>query len=143
MTVLCTGLAFLGLCVPLPGHSLKALAAAGWENAGGDNEWFSSRVLVSGTFRLSALVKGDEEVVVSVVLREGEKQDRANPKSHTNLALGAVCVSKNGQEVCSVGALTFVRVPCIGGWLLLKPNGNKAKARQYCDQIAPMFEELP
>lgn len=141
--MLCTGLAILGICIPLPGHSIQDVEADGWENSGGKSEWFSSRVFASGTYRLSALVKSNEVSVVSVVVREGNERDRNDQNSPLGRTLARMCSSRNGNEVCAVGNLRFTRMPCLGGWLLLRTTGDKARARAYCEQLAPLFNDIP
>ncbi len=70
---LCTGLAILGLCIPLPGSSRTAIEAAGWivlEEPASRGEWRSSRSFSADRYRLVVGLSGTQTKVRTVTLLE-------------------------------------------------------------------------
>jgi hypothetical protein len=129
MTALCSGLAILGLCLPLPSQPVDALVQAGWRNEGGIEEWFASRTFASGTFELTALVVAHAGVVLSVLIHEVTAVGADQSKTPLNLALLRACSLKGGKEQCLLEGKRFSRMQCAGGWLLFAKGADVSKAK--------------
>jgi hypothetical protein len=141
MTPLCAGLAVLGLCIPVPGHTLASVEAAGWMvNREDRPSWFASQTLASGTFRLAVLVSGTQELVTSVLLTELRPEDQANDESPLDLALKQACARERSTEICTIGGLQLRRHACASGWLLLPVGVDTEKSRAHCARWAPLFD---
>lgn len=141
MTSLCAGIAIFGLCLPVPGHTVGSVSDAGWVNQSEEKDtWMSARVFTSNTYRLGALVEGDQRSVTSVWLRESSASDREAPDSPLRRALARVCVGAKEGKPCRFHGYSFWRIECAGGWLLystsLSPN------RQKLDEDCKRFGKL-
>lgn len=119
MTSFCTGLAILGLCLPVPGHPVDGMEAAGWVNQSEEKAtWLSANIFASNSYRLEALVEGDLKRVKSVLLRESSSSDRESPESPLRRVLDQACGGAKEGKPCRLHEHSFWRVECAGGWLL-------------------------
>lgn len=144
MTPLCAGLAVLGLCIPLPGHTRASVEAAGWTvNQEDRPSWFASQTFASGTFRLAVLVSGTHELVTGVLVSEIHAADRTDDKSPLDLALRKLCRRERSSEICTIAGLQLQRHACAGGWLLFPVGLDSGKTRADCARWAPLFESAP
>lgn len=140
--LLCTGLALLGLCIPLPGHSRLSVEQSGWNLLDKEQPgWSSSAILASGTYVVSVLVTGEGDKVKGVVVTEERAEDRSNPKSPLRSLLASACKTVEASETCVVGAARFQRVNCMTGWLLVPVGFNSEKALANCARWGPFFED--
>ena len=140
--LLCTGLAVLGLCIPLPGHSRLSVEQSGWSLLDGDQAgWSSSAVLASGSYVVSVLVTGEGAKVKGVIVTEERAEDRSNQKSPLRNFWASACKTVAGSETCVVGAVRFRRIDCMAGWLLVPIGFNAENGVANCSRWGPLFEE--
>src|SRR5687768_13413974 len=88
---LCTGLAILGLCIPLPGTKVSAIQEAGWwpeNDQPGAMDWYATRWMSSGTYSLLVGLSGpDRTEVGSIMLRE----KRGDTSSRLKAVIDRMC----------------------------------------------------
>lgn len=134
MTSLCAGIAILGLCLPVPGHSVRSVDEAGWvKQSEAEGTWSAAHVFASNAYRLGALVEGDQRGVTGVWLRESRASDREAPDSPLRRALSRVRGGAKEGTPCRFHGYSFVRTACGDGWLLyavaLKPKRQELEER--------------
>lgn len=140
-TLLCSGLAVLGLCLPLPGHSFEALSQAGWPIKAEDGEDIVVSTVSSGSLRVAVSVKFVNGVVASVLLLDTSKEQFDGDSRPLDSAVASVCRTQGGKESCVVNGLVFERFPCAGGWLLARRfvESNRARTESQCMRWGRLF----
>lgn len=156
MSTLCTGLAILGLCVPLPGESRARVEASGWtvlHEPSTPLEWGATSTLASNGYRLLVSMYGRGDRVLGVHLEELAADPEApvsmlgSNLSRLDLALSQLC--PRNQEACLQGKTAFKRVVCDGGWMLLAPSENTGRTAAGCIESersrkrAPSTKQVP
>ena len=112
--MLCTGLAILGLCFPLPGQSRSSLEDASWTLSGDKKAWWENRWFASGMYRALASVFDKGDVVESLLIVEPEGED-----SRVTSRLEALCPSTSDEvRKCRSHNQQFLALRCGGGWML-------------------------
>lgn len=141
MSSICTGLAVLGLCFPLPGQTLTALEEAGWSVFDKDQpRWSASNNLGAGTYLVSALVAGAGGKVTEVLILEGPPPTQDGYTSPLSKVLERAC-AKGDPSVCRFGEIRVQRLSCAGGWAFLSLSAKIDDAAAGCKRYAPLFDD--
>lgn len=143
MTSLCAGLAIFGLCLPVPGHPVDSVKAAGWVNQSEEKDtWMSVRMLASNSYQLGALVEGDLKRVMSVWLRESRSSDREKPDSPLRRALDQACGGAKEVKPCRFQGYSFWRIECGGGFLLYSTelNPDRHQRQEDCKRFGALLK---
>ncbi len=142
MTALCTGLAILGLCIPLPGHSRSTIEESGWSLFDRDQpSWSASQTLASGTYAVTVLLTGQNDTISGVLLLELRSVDRDSERSPLLTAFKKACRDVKGIEVCTFGKFKVQRHSCGGGWAIAPIGAWTEKSLADCARWAPLFED--
>ncbi|ATB49362.1 hypothetical protein [Corallococcus macrosporus] len=138
---LCTGLAILGLCFPLPGTTRTEIEAAGWrvreEDAG---RWWKSGWFSAGTYRVLAGVSGQKDRLQALIIAEPQSEyPQLKP------LLDKHCSSGDGTILaCRLAGRDLSAMRCLGGWMITAKGvaGRDPTLREQCEKLAPLFEEV-
>lgn len=140
--MLCTGLAILGLCFPLPGHTRAETEAAGWlYRTEDDSHWWATRWYAAGSYRVLAGVSGkNARVETLLVLEPRSDHPRLGP------LLDSLCSkSANSIRSCRIAGRKLTAMSCFGGWVIAS-NGMSAdeglQLRELYEKLSPLFEEV-
>lgn len=125
--MLCTGLAILGLCFPLPGDLRTSIQAAGWLTTPDGSRWRATRLFASGEFRVIAALNGDGDALLTLLLVEPEGGRRIGELIEKHCS-----APKDGERRCLFGARKVVTVPCADGWLM----SGQALTKSHRDDLA-------
>jgi hypothetical protein len=138
---LCTGLAILGLCIPLPGTTRAAIETAGWivlEEPTSREEWLSSRSFSSDRYRLTVSIYGTQATARAVILKE-----QASGPARLTPLLETRCRKGDGALLCRIGATSMGAFKCAGGWALFESGVPKLKKQllELCERAESLSEE--
>lgn len=137
---LCTGLAILGLCFPLPGHTRDEVEATGWfvrhERIGG---WWSSRRFAADTYSIVVGVYGYGNRLRTLTVIEP-------PSDYPHLAplMDKYCSPASGRvRFCRFAGREQLAMQCFGGWMISAKAkaADDIKLQEYCQKLAPLFED--
>lgn len=139
--MLCTGLAILGLCFPLPGHTRVETEAAGWIfRAEEGNHWWTSRWFAAGTYRVLVGVVGQKDRVEAVSIAEPRSD---NPLLDPLLDKHCSKTGKRPWRSCRLSGRGLSIMPCFGGWLIIAEGVEHRDLKlQECEKFSPLFEEV-
>lgn len=133
MSVLCTGLAIWGLCIPLPGHSLDAVTRAGWavqRAEKGAVDWWTSRSMATEDYRLVVTVSGHGDVVDAVVI--GEKEDGQQPLRALFEKSSIWVDGGTALGLCRLAGRQFAVFRCPQYWTILPAAAVSRPPRDRC-----------
>jgi hypothetical protein len=115
--MLCTGLAILGLCFPVPGFTSRSqLEQAQWGPfiLEGESDWWVNRSFSSGSFRFVVSLGGRERELRTVFLQSPSMSSVELEKSIS----GRCTPTGSAHSRCTVGENSFRLRPCGGGLVL-------------------------
>lgn len=139
MSALCTGLALLGLCFPLPGHSLESVERAGWGVFDKDQPvWSASKSFSSGTYHVSALISGRGGAVVSLGVIEKREESVASP---LEMLVERSC-SGPGKARCVFNGVSVFRASCGWSTVFVATAADLGGARKLCEVDRELFESV-
>ena len=141
MTSICAGLAIFGLCLPVPGHPVDSVKAAGWVNQSEEKDtWLSAHMFASNAYRIGTLVEGDQRRVTSVWLRESRSSDREAADSPVAAPLSRFVRAQRKESRAASRGYSFWRLECGGGWLLY--STSMSPERQQLQESCKRFGAL-